>query len=196
MSDTRPTRRGRPQNPELEETILHVTISLLEHTSFAGLSIETIAKQAGVGKPTVYRRWPTKAALVAEALARSGPEIRIAANGDLRTALRRGLVDFACTAVGSPMGHVLYSVLGEAIVDPALAETIRERYLAPRQRVINEALQRGVETGVLRSDLDISLMHNLLLGPALHSWANDGKSMTRRRAGQLFDAAWEAIAAR
>lgn len=169
------------------------TMDLLAHTSFAGLSMEAVAKRAGVGKPTLYRRWLTKAALVADALAWSAPEIHLDVGGDLRSQLRRGLIEFGCSLMASDTGHVLYSLMGEVMMNPQLGDTLRARYLRPRQDVIDAALRRGIDAGLLRADIDSRLMQSLLLGPMAHTWLTEGTPLDEQRAGQLFDAAWKAI---
>jgi AcrR family transcriptional regulator len=173
---------------------LSTTLELLATTSFASPSVEAIAKQAGVGKPTVYRRWPTKAALVADAIARVAPEPHVGACVDLRAELRRSVVGFVCSLLRSGVLHMLYSLVGEGMVDPDLDEKLREVYLLPRRRALDAALRRGIEAGLLRSDLDSAAMLDLLLGPMLHNWLGDKKAVDEKRAGELFDAAWAAIA--
>ncbi len=149
---------------------------------------------------TIYRRWPTKAALVVDALAAAVPEThlaapaaRLAAGGDVRAALRDWLVRFAGVIVGSGMGHVLHSVVCEAMVDPQLAELLRSRYLAPHQAVIDAVLHQGIDAGIVRADLDLGLIRNMLFGPIMHSWLVNGAPLTVEQTGRLFDISWAAI---
>jgi AcrR family transcriptional regulator len=59
---------GRPRDPQVDQAILTATLELLGDDGFDGLSIEAVAARAGVGKTTVYRRWPSKIPLVVDAL--------------------------------------------------------------------------------------------------------------------------------
>ena len=65
--------RGRPRSPEAHLAILTATLQLLGEQGFRGLTIEGVAERAGVGKTTIYRRWPSKTELVAEAIAQIRP---------------------------------------------------------------------------------------------------------------------------
>src|SRR5271156_5549024 len=62
---------GRPRSPEAQQAILEATEGLLRERGYAGLSIDEVARRAGVSKRTIYRWWPSKGALVAEAFAES-----------------------------------------------------------------------------------------------------------------------------
>lgn len=193
--DVRRVPWASPQRAEREDVILRATTDLLRHTSFAGRPIEMAAQQGGVGELTGDRRWPTKAALVSDALARPPLEVHIAEEGGFRTVVRHWVADFICAAAGANTGHVFFSILGAATVDPVLVQPVRGRYLAPPMQVIDKILRRRAETSVDRSDLDISLMRNSSLGPAVHSRTIEGTTVTIERAGQLFGASWWRLSA-
>jgi AcrR family transcriptional regulator len=188
MSDSPRQRTG------VDDAVLRVTIELLSTMSFARLSMELVAKRAAVGKPTVYRRWPSKAALVADAVARFAPTPHFDPEGDAAESARRGLVSFACAMVESGIAHVLYSLLGEAMSDADLAETLRARYFRPRQQVIEAALRRCVAAGALPPDLDLSSAISLLLGPLLHGWIVRGTRLDERQMTELVTLVWAALA--
>jgi AcrR family transcriptional regulator len=178
----------------VDDTVLQVTIELLATMSFARLSMELVAKRAAVGKPTVYRRWPSKAALVADAVARFAPNPHFDPEGDTAESARRGLVSFAYAIAESGIAHVLYSLLGEAMTDADLAETLRARYFRPRQQVIETALRRCVAAGTLPADLDLSSAISLLLGPLLHGWIVRGTQLDERQMTELVTLGWAALA--
>ncbi len=184
---------GRPREVQIDHVVLAATTRLLAKMSFAHLSIELVAKEARVGKAAVYRRWPSKAALVADAVARFAPTPRFEAGGDIGESTRAGLVAFASAMTGSEIGHVLYSLLGEAFTDPDLGQILRERYLAPRQQLIEEALRRCVDAGVIRSDITLSTAQSLLLGPLTHGWIISGQRPDQRYMTEVIATAWEAL---
>jgi len=145
------------------------------------MSMEGVAAAAGVGKPTIYRRYPNKRELVIAAvssLASSLPEA--APTGDTQA----DLLGFLEPAFGVFRNGLGFAMLGALLVkqreDPALMELFRERIVWPRMRTVAGILSRGVERGELRADAPIEAAVQMLAGAifALHV------------AGQAADAAW------
>lgn len=188
--------QGRPQNRDLDDAITTAAADLLGQMSLSALSMELVAQRAGVGKPTVYRRWPSKGALVIDVLAGIAPPIEIHPTGDLHTDLRTAMLGFYRAVVDTGMAHVLYSLVGETLIDRDLAAQFRERYVRPRIDPIMAALRRGIAEGVVRADLDVSLVHHLVFGPMMHSWLLDEQPMDDHQATTLFDEIWTTISAR
>src|SRR4051794_40193012 len=79
--------RGRPRDAQIDSGILEATRALLLEVGYAGVGMESVAARAGVGKPTVYRRYSTKAALVYEAVFGKTKVLDIPDSGDLRADL-------------------------------------------------------------------------------------------------------------
>lgn len=184
---------GRPRSLDVDEAVLQATVDLLATTSFAQLSIEQIARRAGVGKPAVYRRWPSKATVVADALGRFAPVPNFDPNRDPADSLRRGLIDFAIAMIESGTAHWLYSLLGEARTDPELAEGVKARYLAPRERIIETAIRRCANAGAIRSDVNPGTVLSLLLGPPMHGWILTGIPPDKKQMTELVNTAWAAV---
>jgi AcrR family transcriptional regulator len=184
---------GRPRSLDVDEAVLQATVDLLATTSFAQLSIEQIAKKAGVGKPAIYRRWPSKAAVVAEALGRFAPVPYFDPKRDPADSLRRGLIDFATSMLDSGTAHWLYSLLGEARIDPELAEAIKARYLAPREPIFEKAIRRCADAGAIRRDVNLGTVQSLLLGPLMHGWILTGVQPDKEQMTELVNMTWAAI---
>jgi AcrR family transcriptional regulator len=184
---------GRPQSRALDDAIVAAAAELLGEMSLAALSMELVAQRAGVGKPTVYRRWPTKGALVVEVLARTAPPIEIPPDGDPRERLCGAVVGFYRSLVDSGLAHVLYGLIGETLVDQELAALFRRRYLEPRVRPITDAVRRAITEGVVRADLDVSLVHHLFFGPLMHSWLVGERPMSEQQATALCHEIWTMI---
>ncbi len=145
---TRPP--GRPRSEESRQAILRSTLKLLRQDGgFAELSIEAIAADANVGKTTVYRWWPTKGALVADAFSTSAEdELRFPNTGSVKndmTLQMRGLIRI----FRSKRGKVVAALLAGGQSDPELLEAYRERFLWPRRKQAYQTLQRGVDRGEL-----------------------------------------------
>jgi AcrR family transcriptional regulator len=157
---------GRPRSEESKQSILRSTLKLLQQDGgFAELSIEAIAADAGVGKTTVYRWWPTKAALVADAFSASADnELRFPDTGNVRSdmslQMRRLIRIFR-----SDRGKIVAALLAGGQSDEELIEAFRERFLWPRRRQAYQTLQRGIDRGELPPDSDLDLILDSLYGP-------------------------------
>ncbi len=159
---------GRPRSEESRQSILRSTLKLLKQDGgFADLTIEGIAADANVGKTTVYRWWPTKAALVADAFAASADkELSFPNTGSVYKDINiqmRGLIRI----FRSERGKVVAALLAGGQSDPELLEAYRDRFLWPRRRQAYETLQRGVDRGELPAGSDFDLILDSLYGPIL-----------------------------
>jgi len=157
---------GRPRSEESRQSILRSTLKLLKQQGgFAELSIEAIAADANVGKTTVYRWWPTKAALVADAFSASADEeLRFPNTGsvqsDMSLQMRRLIRIFR-----SRRGKVVAALLAGGQSDPELIEAFRDRFLWPRRKQAYQTLQRGIDRGELPAGSDLDLVLDSLYGP-------------------------------
>jgi AcrR family transcriptional regulator len=156
---------GRPRSEESRQAILGSTLKLLQDKGFPQLSIEAIAAHAGVSKATVYRWWPSKAALVADAFSVSAEqELQFPDTGsvhkDMRLQMRQVVRVFR-----SPRGKVVAALLAGGQSDPELIAAFRDRFLWPRRRQAYQTLQRGIDRGELRAGLDKDLTLDALYGP-------------------------------
>jgi AcrR family transcriptional regulator len=156
---------GRPRSEVSRQAILSSTLKLLKETGFPQLSIEAIAADADVSKATVYRWWPTKAALVADAFSASADqELRFPDTGsvqkDMNLQMRQVIRVFR-----SQRGKVVAALLGGGQSDPELIAAFRERFLWPRRRQAYQTLQRGIDRGELPAGIDMNLILDTLYGP-------------------------------
>ncbi|MBZ5657572.1 MAG: TetR/AcrR family transcriptional regulator [Acidobacteriia bacterium] len=156
---------GRPRSEESRQAILSSTLKLLKQAGFPQLSIEAIAADADVSKATVYRWWPTKAALVADAFSASADqELRFPNTGsvhqDMSLQMRQLIRVFR-----SQRGKVVAALLGGGQSDPELIAAFRDRFLWPRRRQAYQTLQRGIDRGELPAGLDMDLTLDSLYGP-------------------------------
>ena len=157
---------GRPRSEKSRQAILRSTLKFLRRDGgFPDLSIEAIASDANVGKATVYRWWPNKAALVADAFACSAEEeLQFPDTGsvrkDMSLQMRRLIRIFR-----SPRGKVVAALLAGGQSDPELIEAFRERFLWPRRKQAYRTLQRGIHRGELPRDSNLDLLLDSLYGP-------------------------------
>jgi AcrR family transcriptional regulator len=161
-----PRGPGRPRDAGRDRAILAATLRLLLDVGYRDLTIERVAATAGVGRPTIYRRWPSKAALVVAALAESNriaiPAVDTGSVRDDLLAIQR----HQTTLMSVPTSRrVTAGLVADLAADPELAEKYMVEYLAPRREAVWDVLQRGVERGELDPAIDFAFVYDLLLGP-------------------------------
>ena len=130
---------------------------------YAALTVEGIATRAGVGKATIYRRWPSKLPLVIEAFG-GLPALEEADTGDLVADLESMLRSYLRVFNSTPLGTVYPSLVGECASDPELGKLLSP-LLMERRRPLVHAFERAVARGELPADTDLELAADLLVGP-------------------------------
>jgi AcrR family transcriptional regulator len=180
-------RPGRPRDPGYDETILDATLEILQQKGNAGLTIDGVAARTRVGRPTIYRRWPSKPALVIAALTRSAVLSRTPDTG----ALREDLLAFEHEQVRlmelPASRRITAGLVADLVADPELAETYVGDYVGLRQSSVWEALQRGVERGELKPDADFALIYDLMIGPLFMRSVVRGEPLGADMANQIVD---------
>ena len=155
---------GRPRSEDARKAILRSTLKLLQESGFPDLSIEAIAADADVGKATVYRWWPNKATLVADAFSSSADqELRFPNTGSVRSDLTIQMKHLIRILRGR-RGRIVAALVGGGQSDPELIEAFRERFMMPRRQEAYETLRRGMTRGELPEDLDMDLTLDTLYG--------------------------------
>ncbi len=157
-----PAAGGRARNPELDDAIATATTALLEERGFAGLTIEAIARRAGVARATVYRRWRNLDALLAHVLQGLVQDIPVPDRGHVRDDLIELLEDQL--AVVKRDARKLYPSLGiTARTDPNARQTAVD-LMQHRRTAVSTVLRRGVDRGQITGDVDLDLAFFLLWG--------------------------------
>jgi AcrR family transcriptional regulator len=157
---------GRPRSEQSRQAILRSTLKFLQQRGgIPELSIEAVAEDANVSKATVYRWWPTKAALVVDAFSESADkELQFPDTGsllnDISLQMHRLIRIFR-----SSRGKVVAALLAGGQSDPELIEAFQERFLWPRRKRAYKTLQRGIERGELPRNCDLDLILDALYGP-------------------------------
>ncbi len=156
---------GRPRSEQAHSAILRSTLKLLGQNGFSELTIESVAAHAGVGKATVYRWWPNKAALIADAFASSTTrKLHFPDTGSVGTDMSQQMRQLI-KIFSSRRGRIVSAILGGGQSDRDLIAAFRERFLWPRRREAYATLQRGILRGELRKDVDMDLLLDSLYGP-------------------------------
>ena len=174
--------------------ILDAAKGLLEEHGFAAISVDQIAKRAGVGKQTIYRWWPNKAAVVLEAHGeQAAAHVPVPDTGSIRGDLRRIAEDFANTLANTAAGRVCIELIGEAQHDADFAEAYREIFVTARRAVVLEVLRRGRDRGEVRHDIDLEYATDMLFGPIWYRGLTQHAPLTRTFARAAADMLTDAI---
>ncbi len=191
-----PRTPGRPRDPEVDRAILGATVELLAEEGFGGLSIEAVAARAGVGKTTVYRRWPSKIPLVVDVLThlKSPLATPIPEDADTRHALARFLSEIVRAHGSLPTDRILAGLVGAMSQDPELAEAVRAGLVSSRRTTVCGLIERGIARGEIRSDVDVDVVADLLGGPILMRTLITGAPVTPRLARQIVALVLDGIA--
>jgi AcrR family transcriptional regulator len=156
---------GRPRSETARLAILQTTLKVLGETGFSDLTIEGVADRAAVGKATVYRWWPNKAALIADAFANGTvTRLHFPNTGSIYKDMSRQMHQLI-KILRSRQGRIVSAILAAGQSDETLLQAFRERFLWPRRRDAYETLRRGIRRGELRKDIDPDLLLDSLYGP-------------------------------
>ena len=155
---------GRPREPSTDTRVLDATFRLMAQHGYVRMSMDAVAAEAGVTKPTIYRRWPTKIELAMAALVAYCDASRPAVVGDTRADLVAEMEHFR-HAIARPYGmSLLGTVLAEEHETPELLAAFREYLVAPRRRALRAILDAAAARSELREGADIGLAVNMLVG--------------------------------
>lgn len=161
------TPAGRPRS-DLNATVFAATLRSVRELGYTGATMDRIAAAAGVAKTTLYRRWPSKGALIVDCLLDAIGLVPL--EGDTRDAMLETAVRWAAARIGEPgVGAAFAGVFSEAINDPDLRELLNTRFQAPYLAVLREALNEPEQR--------ILLVVDVIAGTLLHRLGISGRPM-------------------
>src|SRR5688572_7086042 len=168
--------------------IIAATQELLVDVGYRKLTIEGVAARAGVGKQTIYRWWPSRAALALEAyLAGSDALQPPPDSGSAREDVRR-LLDWLVAVLAEPIGgRVVAGLVADLQHDPELAERFHRDVVPARRRAMLDALERARERGEIRADADLELAVDALHGAVFYRLLLSGEPLDPAFAEGLAD---------
>ncbi len=187
-TDARPPR-GRPRSEHSHEAILDAVLQLLEAEGYGALTIEGVARQAGVGKQTIYRWWKCKAELVLEAYANhAASKIPVLDKGNLRadleaflTAVNKRLTDIS--------GPIMRGLMADAVHDDEFRAVMVSAFIAKRQDALKQIFERGIQRGEVDPAADLDFVCELVLGPMWYRLLLQQGKLDARFARQVTAAA-------
>ncbi len=158
------SRVGRPRSEKSRNAIIDATDALLNEGGGAGLTVEAVAGRAGVGKPTIYRWWPTLADLVLDVLLRQADAaIPVVRHDSLRETLGPFLL-LSVRAINHGAGPHLRFLMAQAQLDEAFRERFRRHFTARRRAVLKSIFEQDVDRGRLPAEANLDILVDLVFG--------------------------------
>jgi AcrR family transcriptional regulator len=180
---------GRPRDPRLDEAIAQATIDLLASCGYDALSMEAVATGAGTTKTAIYRRWPSKAALVADVFdTRAKTKVAIPDTGNLRDDLLTYLRSVITALTSEPVGPAVLNMVAAARTHPDLAELLQRGWVRHRRQVVTAILRAAIARHEVRDDVDAETTSDLLLGPIYYRLLVSADPVRHALAAKLVDA--------
>lgn len=193
-AETGPRAAGRQRDPEIGEAVVRATLELLAEVEYPELSIGQIAKRAGVYRPAIYRRWPSKQHLVTDVLAASLGVAPTPDTGDLRADLLTGIGTVAA-GLGDPvLGRVLIPFVADLGAHPELREAFFDQVFHVRRATTGATLRAAMARGEVRDDVDLEFLLDVLAAPAYFRQLYGHAPVDRRLVEQTVDLVLAAIA--
>ena len=189
-------RPGRPRSEQAEQAIIEATLDLFAEKGFEGVCVEVVAARAGVGKATIYRRWPNKEELLLAAfgsLKSPFPEPKgVSVRDDLLA-----MVEVMCADKADPRKARRYALLlGDGDKYPRLMARYKETVVQPRRDAMRAVIRRGIETGELRPDTDVEIAMLSLTGAIMSQEKSQDGTLDGDFAARLVDGLLLGLSAR
>jgi AcrR family transcriptional regulator len=160
-------KAGRPRSEEIDAAILQATVDELIERGFLAASMESIAHRAGIAKTTLYRRWANTTELTIEAIRTFDAENDDVPEGSVRDQLV-WLTDGMRRKWGDPRyAAVMRRIAADGSAQPQMYREARDRLIGPHIQRLNAVLSRGVDEGLIRSDVDIEWVRQLITSPVM-----------------------------
>ncbi len=195
---TKPVRTGRPRSEAAgsHAAIMDAVHDLLQERSVRDLTMEAVAKRAGVGKPTLYKWWPSKAALVFamfhERLA-GAPDVPQAASAE---AVIRAKMRHLIRELNGLFGKVMADLIAEGQSDPSSLQELCDRHISPRRADTMADIERGKRNGEFPADTDPELLVDAIFAPAYYRLLLRFPPLTERYGDGLIDQVLRGLRAR
>jgi AcrR family transcriptional regulator len=188
--------RGRPRSETARQAILASAMDLLLDQGLHAMSMDDVARRAGVSKATIYRWWPSKERLAVDALAAEwAPSASTQGRdtGTLRGDLLALMRPWVRQLKRRPYARVVAGLLAVAQTDAEFAELYQQHFMQPRRNTARDLLVRARDRGQIAADTDVDLALDLLYGPVYHRLLHGHAPLTDRFAQDVIDAVLRAI---
>lgn len=183
--------RGRPRSEPARQAILGTAMEILLDQGLHAMSMDAVARRAGVSKATIYRWWPSKERLALDALAAEWASTAPTDKDDTGT-LRGDLLarfrPWVRQLNSRPYARVVAGLVAAAQTDAEFADLYRQHFVRPRRDATRKVLVRARERGEIAADTDLEVALDLLYGPIYHRLLHAHAALTERFAQHVIDA--------
>ncbi len=186
--------RGRTRDEEARIRILDATFELVGANSPGKVTINEIAAAGEVAKQTIYRWWPSRTAVLLDALVHGTMKATPFKETDNLQSDFEGHLRGVIRLFNSPTGKIIRELIAESHADETIAEEFRNRFWQPRRDLSQARLQRGIELGQIRSDIDHEVVLDAIYGPLWLRLLIGHLPMKPADARRIVDAIWPGIA--
>ncbi|WP_280262814.1 TetR/AcrR family transcriptional regulator [Nocardia wallacei] len=183
----------RTRDARIDDAVLTAAVELLSTAGYQRLTMGAVAASAGVHRPAVYRRWPSKRHLVVDAMARQFGVTPTPDTGDLRADLVTGMTTLVRSLAGTALGRALPALIGDLAADPELAADFRRRIFDARRETTAATLRSAIDRGEIRPDIDMEFVLDALAAPLYYRVLFGHGPLTDRLAEQSVDSVLAAI---
>jgi AcrR family transcriptional regulator len=189
-------RRGRPRDPTVDAAIHRAVLDLLVEVGYADLTIEAVARRAGVGHTSIYRRWPSKAHMVHEVVFPDRDAAFVPPGTPFDEMVRRFAVGVVESLSRPEARAAIPGLMGDWQADPELRRRLMDRFEPAVRARLRDAAAEAVARGELRPEADADRVYDAILGAAVASpWVGHGAS-GRRLVDGLVDLVLNGVRAR
>jgi AcrR family transcriptional regulator len=184
-----PADLSRPRSARAHDAVLSATRELLREGGLPAATVDAIADRSGVSKATIYKHWPSRTAIAAEAFGERMAEATPtpdtgSARGDIIAQVKQVSRFYA-----SADGKVFAQLLAAGVTDPHGAEYFRDFFLTGRRESTRVLWQRAVDRGEARPGIDVDTAADLLFGGLIYRLLNGNTPLTAKRAEAIAEAA-------
>lgn len=186
--------RGRPRDEAARERVLAAAFSLAGDSSTGRVGVNDIAASANVAKQTIYRWWPSRTAVLLDALVTG--TMRATVFPETRN-VRRDFethVGSVITLFASPTGSVIRELLSNSLAEPAIAAEFRDRFWQPRRELSRARLERGIRLRQVRADVDPERVLDAIYSPVWTRLIVGHAPLEPADAKRIVAAVWDGIA--
>jgi AcrR family transcriptional regulator len=186
-------KAGRPRSEESRRAILDSTRRLLTHMPVGKISIEAIAKKAGVGKTTIYRWWPNKQAVLMEAVFQQPGFQNFLPHSNNALKGIEGQVEKLVRQLNGKNGRIVAEIIGECQGDVETLKALVKNFFQDRYNTLANYIQQGKHDGSIREHIDLETGIDLILGPVIFRLIS-GQNVDEAFAKKLNEMLHKAIA--
>lgn len=178
--------RGRRRSEKSKKAILSAVVDLAAEMPLRDITIQAIARKAGVGKATIYKWWPSKACVALDAFVEKLiRQVPIPDTGSAEEDFKQHIYAWAKFCL-SPAGSIFLQFIAEAQSDREFASLLRERFIKPRREFVGVIIDRAIERGEIDRSLDRDLILDLVFGPATYLLLTQRAPFNRQRADAII----------